>query len=319
MGFWSDYRKSLKPLTVEEPIDVWVHRPLGYVLAKASYPLPFVSPNLLTLISILLGLGTGALLLIDDVPWHMQLAALALFSATIFDCSDGQLARMRGTSSAFGRMLDGCADIVVTLGAVVPGGYLVWRQWSDPWWAGVVAVIIVAATVLTGAFHTQAYDYYKNLYVSMTEPKRAEGETYATAEARYHRQKAAGELGFIGRITFPVYLFQIKGQRDVVSGQDPFLGDLAQVPEYSPEVSEIFVRNNAGVMRIWRGWFGFGSLMFGLAVAFLFNVLDWYIVLRVVGLNALYYGYLLPAQRRASKRTVDEIAVLAEARAAASP
>ena len=314
MGFWSDYRKSLKPLTVEEPIDVWLHRPLGYVVAKASFPVRFVSPNLLTLVSILLGLGTGALIFLD-VPWHMQLAGLCLFGATIFDCSDGQLARMRGTSSAFGRMLDGCADIVVTLGAVVPAGYVVWRQWSDPWWAGVLAIITVVVTVVTGAFHTQAYDYYKNLFLHMTEPSRAEGETYATAKARYERKKQAGELGLIGRITFPVYLFQIKGQRDVVSGYDPYLGDLTKVPSYSARNSEIFVRNNAGVMRVWRGWFGFGSLMFGLAVALVLNLLDWYIALRVVLLNALFYGYLVPAQRRASKRTVEEIAALRDVEA----
>ncbi len=311
MGFWSGYGQSLKPLTVEEPIDVWLHRPLGYVVAKLSYPLPFVSPNLLTLVSILLGLGTGALIFLG-VPWHMQLAALCLFSATVFDCSDGQLARMRGTSSVFGRMLDGCADIVVTLGAVVPAGYVVWRQWNDPWWAGVIAVLVVVATVVTGAFHTQAYDYYKNLYLHMTEPGRSEGETYAVAKERYDKDRNSGKLGLIGRITFPVYLFQIKGQRDVVSGQDPYLGDLGTLPSYSPQNSEIFVRHNAGVMRLWRGWFGFGSLMFGLTIAIFFNVIDWYISLRVVLLNALYYGYLIPAQRRASKRTVEEIAALDE-------
>lgn len=318
MGFWSDYRKSLKPLAVEEPIDVWVHRPLGYVIAKASAPLPFVSPNLLTLVSIVLGLGTATLIFLH-VPWHLQLAGVCLFGATVFDCSDGQLARMRGTSSAFGRMLDGCADIVVTLGAVVPGGYVVWRQWSDPWWAGVLAVIVVVVTVVTGAFHTQAYDYYKNLFLHMTEPSRGEGETYATAKERYDRDKQAGNLGLIGRITFPIYLFQIKGQRDVVSGYDPYLGDFANLPEYSAKRSEIFVRNNAGVMRVWRGWFGFGSLMFGLAVALVLNLLDWYIVLRVVLLNALFYAYLVPAQRRASKRTLEEIAALNTGRAVPRP
>ncbi len=318
MGFWSDYGQSLKPLSVEEPIDVWVHRPLGYVIAKASYRLPFISPNLLTLVSILLGLGTGTLIFLG-VPWHMQLAALCLFSATVFDCSDGQLARMRGTSSTFGRMLDGCADIVVTLGAVVPSGYVVWRQWSEPWWAGVVVIIIVVATIVTGAFHTQAYDYYKNLFLHMTEPGRGEGETYDTARERYEREKRAGTLGRVGRITFPIYLFQIKGQRDVVSGYDPYLGDLGKVPSYSPVNSEIFVRNNAALMRVWRGWFGFGSLMFGLVIALLFNLLDWYIGLRVVLLNALFYGYLVPAQRRASKRTVEEIAALQQTPAGTRP
>jgi len=34
MGFWSRYRASLKPLEVEEPIDIFVHRPIAYVAAR---------------------------------------------------------------------------------------------------------------------------------------------------------------------------------------------------------------------------------------------------------------------------------------------
>ena len=34
MKFWEGYWKSLKPLEVEEPIDVWVHRPLAYLIAR---------------------------------------------------------------------------------------------------------------------------------------------------------------------------------------------------------------------------------------------------------------------------------------------
>ncbi|HEX7450981.1 MAG TPA: hypothetical protein VF294_01775, partial [Polyangiaceae bacterium] len=36
--FWDAYFRSLKPLEVEEPIDVWVHRPPAYVLARILMP-----------------------------------------------------------------------------------------------------------------------------------------------------------------------------------------------------------------------------------------------------------------------------------------
>jgi len=97
-------------------VDVWIHRPLAYVLAKALYPTP-VSPNLVTLISILFGIAGGACFL-ASFPYHMLLGGLAIFTSAVFDCADGQLARMRGTSSAFGRMLDGVADLVVSVAAV---------------------------------------------------------------------------------------------------------------------------------------------------------------------------------------------------------
>src|SRR5688572_24998222 len=81
--FWAGYWKSLKPLEVEEPIDVWVHRPLAYVLARALLPTP-VSPNLVTLISIAFGIATG-LAMVIDFPGHLLVAGLCLFVSAVFD------------------------------------------------------------------------------------------------------------------------------------------------------------------------------------------------------------------------------------------
>jgi hypothetical protein len=34
MGLFAEYRASLKPLDVEEPVDVFVHRPVGFIIAR---------------------------------------------------------------------------------------------------------------------------------------------------------------------------------------------------------------------------------------------------------------------------------------------
>ena len=120
-SFWAGYWQSLKSLDVEEPIDVYVHRPLAYLLARALLPTP-VSPNLVTIASMLIGVS-GAYLMVADVPYHWQWAALCTFTGTVFDCADGQLARMRKTSSVIGRMLDGTADVIVTAAILIAGGY----------------------------------------------------------------------------------------------------------------------------------------------------------------------------------------------------
>src|SRR5258708_18535839 len=117
MGFWAGYWASLKPLEVEEPIDVYVHRPLAYLLARACSHLP-VSPDAITALSIVFGIAS-AVTLLGSFPYHLQLGGLLLFSSAVLDCADGQLARMRGTSSMFGRMLDGTADLF-TLAAPAP-------------------------------------------------------------------------------------------------------------------------------------------------------------------------------------------------------
>src|SRR5258706_12138957 len=89
-GFWAAYWKSLKPLAVEEPIDVWVHRPLAYVLARLLFSTR-VSPNQVTMLSIVFGLIGGVSLFVS-FSHHMLIGGLAIFLFAIFDCAAGQLA-----------------------------------------------------------------------------------------------------------------------------------------------------------------------------------------------------------------------------------
>ena len=53
--------------------------------------------------------------------------------------------------------------------------------------------------------------------------------------------------------------------------------------------------------------FGFGSLVFGLALFIGLGVPEYYLVFRLVALNALFYGYMRPAQRAASQRAFAEL------------
>jgi hypothetical protein len=63
-------------------------------------------------------------------------------------------------------------------------------------------------------------------------------------------------------------------------------------------------------MRILRNFFGFGSLVFGMAVAIGLGVVQYYMLFRLVCLNAVFFGYLHPRQRRASKAALEQLARL---------
>ena len=54
MGIWSEYRSTRKPLEVEEPIDLALHRPLAFLVAKGAF-LTSLAPNQLTILSMLMG------------------------------------------------------------------------------------------------------------------------------------------------------------------------------------------------------------------------------------------------------------------------
>jgi phosphatidylglycerophosphate synthase len=296
--FWAGYWKSLKPLEVEEPIDVWVHRPLAYVLARALLPTP-VSPNLVTLISIAFGLATGVAMVMD-FPGHLPVAGLCLFLSAVFDCADGQLARMRGTSSALGRMLDGVADLVVAIAAVGGSIWTIWSKHNEPTWLGVVVLGLCVTTAVTGSFHTGMYDHFKNVFLRMTSQRYTEGESYARALERYRSGQDRHSLG--ARLAWPVYLFYVKSQEQVVRRFDPVTPTRFELlPGYDAAHAEIYRAEAGQLMRIWRNWFGFGSLVFGIAVCVALDVIEWYMLARLIGLNALFYGYMRPGQRRASE------------------
>jgi len=300
-GFWAGYWKSLKPLAVEEPVDVWIHRPLAYVLSKILYPTP-ISPNLVTMISIVFGVAGGAAF----VGHQMLLGGVCIFLSAIFDCADGQLARMRGTSSAFGRMLDGVADLVVSVAAVGGAIWVIWSKFHSPLWVGVLALGLAVATAVTGSFHTGMYDHYKNVYLRFLSPTFKEGEDYETALERF---QGRNDHSFLARyIAWPIYLFYVKSQADYRKKFDPFTSSrLALFPSYSPANAAIYERHTAQLMKMWRRYFGFGSLVFGIALFSALDLLEVYMVARLVLMNAVFYGWLQPRQRAASRAAFSEM------------
>ncbi|HET7876467.1 MAG TPA: CDP-alcohol phosphatidyltransferase family protein [Methylomirabilota bacterium] len=89
-------------------LDRAVHRPCARVLVRLLLRLP-VSPNLVTLV----GLGLG--LLASWQFWHASpgsalLGLLAYFLSSVADHADGELARLTGRVTVFGRWLDVLAD-----------------------------------------------------------------------------------------------------------------------------------------------------------------------------------------------------------------
>jgi phosphatidylglycerophosphate synthase len=306
-GFWAGYWKSLKPLDVEEPIDVWVHRPLAYVLARVALPTP-ISPNLITVISIVFGVLAGVCML-SSFAYHLPIAGVLLFWSAIFDCADGQLARMRGTSSAFGRMLDGVADFVVALSAVGGSIYVVWSKYHQPSSVGFVAIALCVLTAVTGSFHTGMYDHFKNVYLKLTSERFREGESYAQALERFEAKQNRDT--FFSRVAWPIYLFYTREQEKYVRRFDPYTtARLELLPEYDSERAELYKSHSAGLMKIWRGWFGFGSLVFGISLAAVLDVIEWYMLARLIGMNAVFFGYLRPNQRRASRDAFRKMGIL---------
>lgn len=303
--FWDGYWRSLKPLEVEEPIDVWVHRPPAYVLARMLVPTP-ISPNMVTVGSIVLGCTAG-FAIFASFPHHLPIAGILIFGSAVVDCADGMLARMRKTSSAFGRMLDGVADLVVSVVVGGGGAWLVVRKFESPLWQLLLAAALCTLTIVTSSFHTAMYDHFKNVFLHLTHASYSEGEDVEEAEARNRAQRA--NWSFVVRVAWVLYFFYVKSQRSVLDGFDPGSRELTRaVPQRTDRSAEVYRKHAGSLMRLWRTFFGFGSLVFGLAVSIGLDVTEYYLLYRLVLLNAVFYGYMRPAQRRATELTRRDLA-----------
>lgn len=308
MGFISAYKASLKPSDVEEPIDRWFHRPLGHLIAYTSNPIPFISANLLTMLSIVFG-WLSAAAIVAPFRFHAQIGAGLLTVSVALDCADGQLARMRKSSSAFGRMLDGIADLLViaavapaTLWLIVQG--LIEQQ--QPTWLVAVVAVLGVVTGVTSSFHTGMYDHHKNVFLRFTNPTFKEGEDYETARRRWEETGKDAPIWL--RLAWRVYLYYVKSQEDVVRGFDPNgVASISQLPAYDPRIEAIFRKHAEAPFRWLRGWFGFGSLVFGLQIVNLFECGILLLVFRLVVMNGVFYLHVRPLQREASKRIFDEL------------
>ena len=102
------YKQSLKSMDTEEHIDLFFYRPMGFAWAYLFSKLG-VTPNVVTIASIFLGVGGGILLYFGDAAhiWLNYLGIFFIIWANTYDSADGQLARLTKQYSRIGRILDG--------------------------------------------------------------------------------------------------------------------------------------------------------------------------------------------------------------------
>jgi phosphatidylglycerophosphate synthase len=99
---------SHKGEAVEEWVDLHFFRPVGMRVVQALAPTR-VSADQVTVAALVIGLLAGHLFLYDSTLLN-ALGLLLFIVSDVFDSADGQLARLRGNSTRFGRILDGISD-----------------------------------------------------------------------------------------------------------------------------------------------------------------------------------------------------------------
>lgn len=214
------YKESLKPSETEEWVNSWLFRPLSFVLFVYPLRKTRVTPNMLTLLSLLFGLASGITLWIEA-----YLPAFVFILIMIFlDCSDGQLARLTKKTSVLGKTLDVIADAVSFVVIFLAANVVLYRTNGSP-----LVFLYFPAAYLSVAVAIMFYDRFKNQFILYVhENYHEKAEPLDRLRERYRQARGIRRLLGGG-----YYLFHL------IEAKVTVLGSLSDTVKYE----ELFGRN----------------------------------------------------------------------------
>ena len=234
-----EYLQSLKSLETENYIDRIFYRPLGYWIA-CHLRGTGITPNVVTIISIIVGMTGAALFYFIEPWWMVLLAILGMVLANILDCVDGQLARLTGITSKWGRILDGAAGDLWFITLYTALSLRMYHATGEWYW-----FLIAFLSLLCHLSQASLTDLYKTFHLAhISEEKGKEFETYAMIQKRLKQQKP----GF-SKLTLRVYAFYT-GIQAFYTPELQKLVDQEEIADLTPEDRKAFRLGSRIVMKL---------------------------------------------------------------------
>lgn len=115
---------------------------LANLFARLALKVKFLTPNFYTTLSLLFALGT--IYLFASTNHELQLwGCITLLFTLIFDCADGQTARLKGMMSKFGHWYDYHTDKIKDIALLLALSYSVYMV-SNNYWVFIFAFLAIA-------------------------------------------------------------------------------------------------------------------------------------------------------------------------------
>jgi phosphatidylglycerophosphate synthase len=292
------FASLLKSRDVEDPVNIYVHRPLAYGFVRLVHRTP-ITPNQVTLLAMVVGIAAGVLF-VWGAPAAMVAGGVMLWASAILDGADGILARAKNMQSELGRALDGSADVIVAIATVLPGFYHVWVQRGDP-----LHLWLMVPAIGGAMLHIYLYDFYKESYLHMTRLDRPPENSDVDAVAKRLERLRAERAPWYVVQAVKMLLDLTRSQRAIVAWTNPAATRDGLRFVRNAETARIYRENNIGAMRLWA----FISLCphtYLMAICAMTDRLDVYLWIRLILMNAVFLVVLL-WQRRASDKTLREL------------
>ena len=242
-----------------EPINKYLHVPIAARLVGWLKDTA-VTPDQVTYASILFGLASAYCFSRGTFP-SMMLAGFLLEITLLLDCADGQLARAKGCSSEWGRILDGIAGYISYLSVVI--GMMVGLKGS---YGSLIAITIL--TILKAI----SYDYCKQTMTSMIQ----EGYDASKKDILYTYRKHHKT----GSALSAVYFYYLQMQHFIFQGRcvslkqfDPNAATAESNQPMNLEQRTAYFKNVKPLMRVWK-WNGPDLVLFMFILLAVFGLLQ---------------------------------------------
>lgn len=295
----SQIESTYKARDVEEAIDRAFYRPVGYSIARISRALA-LSPNAVTIVSILVGIAAGHLFYYSDLRTNL-VGIILLVTAEAMDSADGQLARMTNARSRFGRILDGFGGNLIFISIYL---HLCLRvvQEGGPFWIFLVAALCGASH----SFQCAMADYYRNAYLYFVYGEyRSELDRAATVAGHY--AELSWRRDFVRKFLMRVYL-NYTYQQEFLAGNFQRLYAAAReffgenIPDW---LKREYARHNKPLLKYYN-FITTNTRMIALFVSLLVGRVVLYFAFELVVLNAVLI-YVTVRQERLNRKLYDAV------------
>ena len=145
------YRRTRKPKDI-----LWnrfVARPLAAVLL-VPLRATRITPNQITLATLVVFAAGAVVMALAPGRRNLIIATAIIELSYVLDCVDGQLARLKGTSSPVGAHLDFLMDELKAFLLIAAVGLRLWFASGRPWWLveALLGLVIVASAISLTTF-----------------------------------------------------------------------------------------------------------------------------------------------------------------------
>lgn len=312
----ADYRTMAKPPAIEEVGDIYLIRPLGFLLVQAFRHTP-LTPTAVSMLAVLAGWWSAWLFFASSrhgmVPSLAISGALVLLLHSALDSADGQLARLKNMHTPLGRIIDGFCDSLAFLAIYIAVVLGYQARTTEHHFA---VVVLGGLAAVSHSIQSSLVEYQRTLYLHYVH---GWGEIDNSRPARLKRVTAPGVAATILQRLYQAYSHQ---QRFFLSStaalERMIVGWRGRHPSLVPTLATRYEASHRPLLPFWA-LLASNSHKLGIIVAALMPVgagsfwaglgSGWYFIY-VLALNATLLVFI-PVQRRVDRKLAAELETLA--------